>query len=84
MKLANLTDEELSDDDIIQRSSSRLSPTTTPMETEEQREGEEDEEEEDVPEGKHQVKIYSRALKFVYEKSSFKFSKNNLLATILE
>lgn len=30
------------------------------METEEQREGEEEEEEEDVPEGKHQVKIYSK------------------------
>ena len=75
VKLGNLTDDELSDDEVMQRSSSRLSPTTTPMETEEQREGEEDEEEEDVPEGKHQVKIYSRALKFVYKKSSFKFSK---------
>ncbi|KAK2558028.1 Lysine-specific histone demethylase 1A [Acropora cervicornis] len=60
MKLANLTDDELSDDDIIQRSSSRLSPTTTPMETEEQREGEEDEEEEDVPEGLEGAAFQSR------------------------
>ncbi|XP_015756126.1 PREDICTED: lysine-specific histone demethylase 1A-like isoform X1 [Acropora digitifera] len=60
VKLANLTDEELSDDDIIQRSSSRLSPTTTPMETEEQREGEEDEEEEDVPEGLEGAAFQSR------------------------
>ncbi|XP_068698016.1 lysine-specific histone demethylase 1A-like isoform X3 [Montipora foliosa] len=51
VKLANLTDDELSDDEVIQRNTPRISPTTTPMEAEEQREGEEEEEEEDVPEG---------------------------------
>ena len=55
VKLANLTDDELSDDEVIQRNTPRISPTTTPMEAEEQREGEEEEEEEDVPEGKSQM-----------------------------
>lgn len=51
VKLANLTDDELSDDEII-RTTSRLSPPApTPMETEEPREVEEEDEEEDVPEG---------------------------------
>ena len=48
VKLANLTDEEISDDEI--KTSSKISPV--PMETEDQRDAEEDEEEEDVPEGR--------------------------------
>lgn len=51
VKLANLTDDEISDDEIM-RTTSRMSPVPTPMETEEQREVEEEEEEEDVPEGR--------------------------------
>lgn len=50
VKLANLTDDELSDDEIM-RTTSRMSPVPAPMETEEPREVEEEEEEEDVPEG---------------------------------
>jgi len=48
--LANLTDDEISDDEIM-RTTSRMSPVPTPMETEEQREVEDEDEEEDVPEG---------------------------------
>lgn len=54
VKLANLTDDEISDDEIM-RTTSRMSPVPTPMETEEQREVEEEEEEEDVPEGRFPV-----------------------------
>lgn len=50
--MATLTDDELSDDEIIQRTTSRVSPEAPPMDTEDQREGEEEEEEEDVPEGR--------------------------------
>ena len=50
VKLANLTDDELSDDEII-RTTTRESPVPTPMEAEDPREVEEEEEEEDVPEG---------------------------------
>ena len=50
VKLANLTDDELSDEEIL-RTTSRMSPVPAPMETEEPREVEEEEEEEDVPEG---------------------------------
>lgn len=50
VKLANLTDDELSDEEIL-RTTSRMSPVPTPMDTEEQRDVEEEEEEEDVPEG---------------------------------
>jgi len=52
--LANLTDDEISDDEIM-RTSSRISPVPTPMETDEQRDVEEEEEEEDVPEGRFHV-----------------------------
>ena len=51
--MANLTDDELSDDEII-RTTSRVSPPAVvpiPMEPEEPREVEEEEEDEDVPEG---------------------------------
>lgn len=54
VKLANLTDDEISDDEIM-RTSSRISPVPTPMETDEQRDVEEEEEEEDVPEGRFHV-----------------------------
>jgi len=48
--LANLTDDELSDDEIIQRTTSQISP---PMEVDNPPEPEEEEEEEDVPEGEY-------------------------------
>lgn len=59
VKLANLTDDEISDDEIM-RTTSRMSPVPTPMETEEQREVEEEEEEEDVPEGLEGAAFQSR------------------------
>lgn len=59
VKLANLTDDEISDDEIM-RTTSRLSPVPMPMETEEQREVEEEEEEEDVPEGLEGAAFQSR------------------------
>lgn len=46
VKLANLTDDELSDDEIIQRTTLRLSPS---MEVDDQ--PDEEEEEDDVPKG---------------------------------
>ena len=48
--MANLTDDEISDDEIM-RTTSRMSPVPMPMETEEPREVEDEDEEEDVPEG---------------------------------
>lgn len=50
VKLANLTDEEMSDDEII-RTTTRASPVLPAMEAEEPREVEEEDDEEDVPEG---------------------------------
>ena len=50
VKLANLTDEEMSDDEII-RTTTRASPVPLAMEAEEPREVEEEDDEEDVPEG---------------------------------
>lgn len=59
VKLANLTDDELSDDEII-RTTTRESPVPTPMEAEDPREVEEEEEEEDVPEGLEGAAFQSR------------------------
>lgn len=59
VKLANLTDEEMSDDEII-RTTTRASPVPPPMEAEEPREVEEEDEEEDVPEGLEGAAFQSR------------------------
>lgn len=55
VKLANLTDDELSDDEIIQRTTSRLSPS---MEVDDQ--PDEEEEEDDVPKGLEGAAFQSR------------------------